>query len=102
MRKQDKPKWRKLRLEIWGERPHVSELSGKPLLPHGHPFWHHQFLHVLPHGKYASEALNKDNIMLALPEEHERQNEFEAFNIKADELRRLHNKNNSLCYGKFD
>ena len=50
--------------EIWEERPHVSELSGKPLLPIGHFQWHWQFLHVLPKGSYPHYKLKKENIVL--------------------------------------
>lgn len=73
---------------IWEERPHVSELTGKPLLPRGHPQWHWQFLHVLPKGSYPKWKLNPDNIMLGLPEEHQGQEKFSAFREKHDELRR--------------
>lgn len=68
--------------EIWKERPHHSELSGKKLLGKSHPQWHHQFLHVLNKGRYPHYKLNKDNILLALPEEHDRQDEFEVFKNK--------------------
>lgn len=102
MRQADRNKWPALRMEIWEERDHVSELTGKPLFPYGHFLWKNQFLHVLPHGKYASEALNKRNIMLGLPEEHDKQNEFPAFNDRRDELQREHNKKSIYSYGKFD
>lgn len=101
MNKKDKRKWPALRLEIWEEREHISELSGKPLLPRNHMLWYHQFLHVLPHDTYPSEGLNKDNIMLALPEEHERQNEFDAFNKRFEELRSKHNRESKYNYGKW-
>ena len=73
--------------EIWDEREHISELSGKPLLPTSHMKWHWQFLHVLPKGSYPKWKFNKKNIILALPEEHERQNEYEIFNEKYEQLR---------------
>lgn len=72
---------------IWETRPHVSELSGKQLLPKGSFQWHWQFLHVLPKGSYPKWKLNPDNIILALPEEHENQNSFAKFEIKYSELR---------------
>jgi hypothetical protein len=87
MRKGDKKKWPALRLEIWEEREHISDLTGKPLLNRQHPLWNWQFLHVLAHGPYPEYGLNKDNIILALPWEHERQEEFEVFHQKKDELR---------------
>ena len=73
---------------IWDNRPHISELSGQNLLPKGHPLWHWQFLHVLPKGKFKRMALNSDNILLGLPEEHEKQNQFEVFNQKYEQLAR--------------
>ena len=73
--------------EIWEEREHVSELTGKHLLPPSHYQWHWQFLHVLPKGSYPKWKFNKKNIILALPEEHERQNDYETFNEKYEELR---------------
>jgi hypothetical protein len=71
---------------------HKSELSGKPLLPKGALKWHWQFLHVLPKGSYPSYKLNPDNILLALPEEHEKQMEFELFCLKYNELKRRYYK----------
>lgn len=78
---------KKMFLEIWEEREHVSELSGKQLLPLGHFQWHWMFLHVLPHGSYPKYKFNKENIILALPEEHDRQETFFAFQEKKDILR---------------
>lgn len=72
--------------EIWNERPHVSELSGKPLLPKGHYKWHWQFLHVLNKGRFPSMKFRKENILLALPEEHERQDTFPAFTERKEKL----------------
>lgn len=77
---------------VWETRPHISELSGKPLLPKGNFKWHWQFLHVLPKGSYPSYKLNPDNIMLGLPEEHEKQEEFMVFRIKYDELKQRYYK----------
>lgn len=87
MRKGDKKKWLALREEIWNERPHVSEISDKPLLDKMHPLWHWQFLHILPHGTYPEFGLRKENIMLATWEEHQNQHKHKAFTDKADELR---------------
>lgn len=72
---------------VWETRPHVSELSGKPLLPKGHFQWHWQMLHLLSKNTYPKYRFESDNIILALPEEHERQNEFEEFNRRRDEMR---------------
>jgi hypothetical protein len=79
-------------MHIWNERPHVSEISGEPLLPKGHPQHHWQYAHVLGKGAYPSYKLNSDNIMLVLPHEHEMQEEFEIFRDKHDELRRRYYK----------
>ena len=80
---QDQPKF-KNQMEmfkwIWSNRPHVSELTGEPLLPFGHPQWHWQFLHVLPKGSYCHFKLYAKNILLGTPDEHNRQNQFDVFN----------------------
>jgi len=73
---------------IWDNRPHESALSGKTLLPKGHFQFYWQFLHVLPKGSYPSYKLKSDNILLALPDEHARQNDYPVFNRKYEELRR--------------
>lgn len=73
--------------DIWDERPHVSELSGKGLFPKGHAKWHWQFLHCLPKSTYPSMRLVKDNILLALPIEHENQTDYEVFNKRVEEMK---------------
>lgn len=78
--------------EIWLERPHKSELSGENLLSPTNLKWINQFLHVLPKSLYPKFRLNKDNILLGLPEEHDRQEEFEVFNEKKNKLRQEYNK----------
>jgi hypothetical protein len=75
-------------LEIWEEQEHVSEVSGKPLLPIGSFKWHWQFAHILNKGRFPSSRLDKNNIMLMLPEEHERQETFEIFRDKKIKLMR--------------
>lgn len=82
---------------IWETRPHRSELSGRALLPEGHPLWHWQFLHVLSKGAYPAYKLNPENILLGLPDEHRNQEQFEIFNKKYEELRREYYKE---IYGK--
>jgi len=59
--------------------PNKSDLSDEPLLSRNNWRWHHQFLHVLPKGSYPKWKLNPNNIILALPEEHERQETFIVF-----------------------
>lgn len=82
---------------IWETREHISELSGKPLLPKGHFKWHWQFIHVLGKGPYPSYKLEEKNILLGLPEEHEKQEEFDIFIEKRDELKPMYYKE---IYGK--
>lgn len=86
--------------DIYIDRPHVSQLSGLPLLPPGHYQFFWQFLHVLPKGSYPHYKLNPENILLGLPEEHAHQNQYEVFNKKFEELKRQYYK---TYYGKeFD
>jgi len=73
---------------IWDNRDHKSEISNKQLLPCGHPMWHWQFAHILPKGTYKKWKLNPDNIMLMLPDEHEKQESFEIFIEKHEEMRK--------------
>lgn len=61
---------KKLFEEIWQERPHVSQVSGKPLLPDFHKLWHWQFAHVRSKGADGNNRLNKDNIVLLTWDEH--------------------------------
>ena len=77
---------------IWDTRPHFSEVSGKPLLEPNALKWHWQFAHILAKGQYTKYRLNPDNVMLMLPEEHERQETFPAFIEKRDELKRKYYK----------
>lgn len=53
--------------EIWRERPHMSELSGK-LLGDEMNVWF--FAHILGKGAYPHLKLVKENIMLVTKEEH--------------------------------
>jgi hypothetical protein len=77
---------------IWETRPHFSELTGKPLLEPNYTKWHWQFLHVLPKGSYPKWKFESDNILLALPEEHSKQESFPKFIEKRDELKRRYYK----------
>lgn len=64
---------------IWKERPHVSEISGLPLIPMPDDWtdeahvraWLAQFSHVLPKGAYRRFKDRKDNILLKTGQEHE-------------------------------
>lgn len=73
---------------VWQTRKHISELSGKPLLPKTNYQWHWQMLHILPKGTFPHYKLNPDNIILALPDEHDHQEWFDEFNRRKDALRR--------------
>lgn len=53
--------------EIWDERPHFSEISGKPI----YEFNPHCFSHILTKGAYGVFRNYKKNIKLVLPEEHD-------------------------------
>jgi len=75
---------------VWANRPHVSEISGKPLLYPNHPKFHWQFAHILAKGCYKGYALNENNIMLMLPEEHENQEQYKIFQEKKEELKRAY------------
>jgi hypothetical protein len=75
---------------VWATREHVSEISGKPLLPRHDYRWHWQFAHVLSKGTYPSFKLNPDNIMLMLLEEHENQECYKLFNERKEALKRIY------------
>jgi len=81
---------------VWATRPHVSELSGKPLLYPNSNKWHHQFLHVLSKGAYPSYRLNPDNILLGTPEEHAKQEEYDLFNEKKQELKEAYYRDENI------
>ena len=73
---------------VWLTREHVSELSGKFLLPPSHPQWHFQFLHLLGKGTYTKYKLREENIILALPEEHAIQERYPIFIERQNAVRR--------------
>jgi hypothetical protein len=54
-------------LELWKKRRHYSEISGVFL---GHSPSHLFFHHILPKNKFPQFALNEENIVILLPEEH--------------------------------
>lgn len=82
---------------VWSEREHVSDISGKPLLPKGHSQWHWQFLHIVPKGSYPKWKLNPDNIILGTVEEHLSQDSIPEFFEKRQELTKEYYK---TFYGK--
>lgn len=85
--------------EIWGERPHISFLSGRELKY----FDPRLFAHVIAKSKGEQWRLNKDNIVLLHPEEHElldvgteEKRKMYAFKWKCD-WRKLEEKKETLC-----
>lgn len=57
--------------EIWEEREHVSQLSGRTI-----PYFSIQcFAHILPKSTHSELRLNKENILLVLPVEHRQQHD---------------------------
>ena len=81
---------------IWETRPHVSEISGKPLVSKNHMMYHWQFAHILPKGAYPKYRLNPENIMLMTWEEHQSQESFEAFQQRKQELKEKYYSENKL------
>jgi hypothetical protein len=63
-------------IELYHKRGGVSELSGKPLLPPGHPKFYHQGSHGLNKGMYPEWRLREENIWMMLPEEHDQWHNF--------------------------
>ena len=78
---------REMFIWIWETRPHISEVSGDPLLPPTEFKWHWQFAHILPKGTYSKFRLNPNNVMLMTPEEHAHQEDHKAYHTKKEILR---------------
>lgn len=72
----------KMFLEIWNERPRISEVSGKPL---GNVFKVMFMSHCLPKGSYPNYRLRKENIILKTEQEH-----FDWHNKPKSELLQQH------------
>lgn len=81
---------------VWETREHVSELTGEPLLPECNDRWHWQFLHVLNKNTYPEYKFDPDNILLGLPEEHEKQEDYQVFRDKLEEMKAKANNNKTL------
>ena len=81
---------------IWDNRPHVSEISGKPLFNKNHPQHYWQYAHILAKGCYKGYALEERNIMLMLPEEHEKQETYEIFQEKKQELKEAYYRDENI------
>lgn len=52
--------------EIWGERPHISQLTGRPLKYFDVKY----FAHIIAKSKWEVGRLLKSNILILHPEEH--------------------------------
>jgi hypothetical protein len=78
--------------QIWEEREHFSELSGKPLFPKEHPKWHWQFMHILGKNNAPEWKFEKHNIILGTPEEHEKQESNPKFIEIREQKKREYNK----------
>jgi len=76
--------------EIWKERPHFSELTGEklPYDKSNMKMWVCQFLHVIPKGKSPKLRLDKRNILLGTPKEHNNQDRYENFKKRKFEMLR--------------
>lgn len=68
-------------LEIWNQREHISEISGKALVGPEHKMFIWQFEHILGKGAYPKFKLYKKNIILMTWQEH-----FDITNNSIDKL----------------
>lgn len=71
---------------IWSERLHVSEVSGRPLGDVLKPVF---FSHILTKAAYPRFRLNKDNVELVTPDEH---NEWETGDRSDSKWKRVKEK----------
>lgn len=63
-------------MDIWHERKHVSEVSGKWLGKEPLTIFFH---HILPKSKFQEAAFDKDNIILMTFEEHQKVEQDSTF-----------------------
>jgi hypothetical protein len=79
-------------LQIWKKRPHLSEVSGLPLV--GEPL-HIYFHHILPKEKYPEARLDEENIILLTLDEHSNVESdmyrYEEVNNRREQLKQKHN-----------
>lgn len=81
-------------LEIWQERKHKSEISGRYL---GKELFTYFFHHILPKSKYPEAAFDKENIILVTMEEHAKlENDMYFFEIVNNKRLYLLSKYNKL------
>jgi hypothetical protein len=71
-------------LDVWKERTHYSEVSGKYL---GDEALSTYFHHILPKSKYSDAQYDKENIILLTLEEHD-QVEMDAYRYEEVNVRR--------------
>jgi hypothetical protein len=71
-------------LDVWKERTHYSEVSGKYL---GSEALSTYFHHILPKSKYSDAQYDKENIILLTLEEHD-QVEMDAYRYEEVNVRR--------------
>jgi hypothetical protein len=90
--------------EIWEERPHFCEVTGKPI----DFFSSWCFHHVLTKKAYPSFHLYKNNILMCLPEVHQaiemgtiRQEDKNWIKEMHDSLRREYYERSRQGFGRF-
>jgi hypothetical protein len=82
--------------EIWEEREKVSFISGKSLKGYENgKFFYHLFAHVLSKGSHPKFRLNKENIVLLTPEEHN------LYDFGSEENREAYAERNKCSWAKL-
>jgi hypothetical protein len=75
-------------LSIWKKKPHLSEISGIPLIGEPSSAYFH---HILPKSKYPEAKFDEDNIILLTFDEHNNvENDiykYEIINKKREQLK---------------
>lgn len=81
-------------MDIWYERKHVSELSGRWLGKEPLSIFFH---HILPKSRYIEASLDKDNIILVTFEEHQKVEQdprfYEEINKRREKLKEKYGRN---------
>ena len=60
--------------ELWMERPHICEITGRPI--RNYSIWN--FHHILSKQSYPEGRLDKANILICLPEIHQEIHDFKS------------------------
>lgn len=71
-------------MDIWLERPHKSEISGRWL---GQEALSTFFHHILPKSKYPEGIFDKDNIILLTFDEHQKVEQDSVFYVEVNRRR---------------